>query len=118
MDPPYQGTTYGPDKRYAAQLERERLVESLEDLNGRNIPYVLSYDGRTGSKEYGAPLPSILRTTHLQINAGRSSQATLAGRAEETFESLYISPNISLAPEILSSHNQRGFLEQSELFGE
>lgn len=91
MDPPYQGTTYGADKRYAAGLERDRVVEGLHSLNERSIPYILSYDGRLGEKSYGAPLPPSIDADHLEINAGRSSQATISGRDDETIESLYVS---------------------------
>lgn len=94
MDPPYQGTTYGRDKRYAAQLEREHLVEALRDMNKRKVPFILSYDGKTGDKVYAEPLPDDLSTEHLAIHAGRSSQATLAGRAEDTVESLYVSKSL------------------------
>ncbi|MBI3677355.1 MAG: DNA adenine methylase [Proteobacteria bacterium] len=94
MDPPYQGTTYGRDKRYAAQLERERLIASLANLNQRRVPFILSYDGKTGDKEYGERLPESLKATHLYIHAGRSSQATLTGRSEETLESIYISADL------------------------
>jgi DNA adenine methylase len=102
MDPPYQGTTYGRDKRYAAQLERNRLVETLEWLNVNNVPFVLSYDGRTGDKEYGEPLPSNLKAAHLKLHAGRSSQATLMGRTAETIESLYVSSTIDVGAERFS----------------
>ncbi|MGH6814832.1 MAG: DNA adenine methylase [Hyphomicrobiaceae bacterium] len=95
MDPPYQGTTYGRDKRYAAQLASSDLLKCLYDLNRRDVPFVLSYDGRTGDKEYGAPLPKSIEATHLYIHAGRSSQATLTGRSAETLESLYISANVA-----------------------
>jgi len=95
MDPPYQGTTYGRDKRYAAQLERGHLVEALRDMNSRDVPYILSYDGSTGDKVYAEPLPADLGAEHLAIHAGRSSQATLAGRKEETVESLYLSRSIA-----------------------
>lgn len=95
MDPPYQGTTYGPDKRYAEQLSRERLIESLICLNQRQVPFVLSYDGKTGEKEYAEMLPPSLQLTHLYIHAGRSSQSTLSGRNEVTLESLYISKSIA-----------------------
>jgi len=95
MDPPYQGTTYGRDKRYAAQLEREHLVKALRDMNCRNVPYILSYDGSTGEKVYAEPLPFDLGVAHLGIHAGRSTQATLAGRKEMTVESLYISKPIT-----------------------
>ncbi len=106
MDPPYQGTTYGRDKRYAAQLERAHLVEALQDLNERHVPYVLSYDGRTGDKVYADPLPVDLNIEYLEIHAGRSSQATLAGRAEETVESLYISRSISADMILLPDYSQ------------
>lgn len=91
MDPPYQGTTYGADKRYAAQLSRERLTSCLEVLNRDGVDFILSYDGKTGSKVHGVPLPASLKLSHFQIPAGRSSQATLLGRSDHTLESLYLS---------------------------
>ncbi len=91
MDPPYQGTTYSSDRRYAQQLERQRLIEGLMALNARGTPFILSYDGQTGDKTYGEPLPATLELDHLQLAAGRSSQATLSGRNQETIESLYLS---------------------------
>ena len=94
MDPPYQGTTYGRDKRYAAQLERERLFDTLHWLNSKDVPFVLSYDGRSGEKEYGKPLPEGLKAKHLRLHAGRSSQATLMGKSADTVESLYVSQHI------------------------
>lgn len=96
MDPPYQGTSYGPDKRYAVQLERETLIDALHRLDTRQIPYVLSYDGRTGDKTYGEPLPSTVDAHLLEIPAGRSSQATLNGSAAETVESLYVSRDLEI----------------------
>jgi DNA adenine methylase len=95
MDPPYQGTSYGSDKRYAAQLDRETLIEALHGLDIRQVPYVLSYDGRTGDKTYGEPLPSSVSAHLLEIPAGRSSQSTLNGCVAETIESLYISREIN-----------------------
>ena len=88
MDPPYEGVQ-GRDSRYERQLTREALIEGLLDLNRRRVPFLLSYDGRTGEKTYGLPLPeSIAR--RLELDAGRSSQATLSGRDERTIESLYV----------------------------
>lgn len=95
MDPPYLGTTIGRDKRYAEQLELERLTEGLADLRRRHIRFALSYDGMTGEKVYGAPLPDHLGLTRLLLHAGKSSQATLSGRSEETVESLYMSPGLA-----------------------
>lgn len=95
MDPPYLGTTIGRDKRYAQQLEVAKLVGGLESLLNRSARFILSYDGMTGNKTYGDPLPNHLGLEHLHIDAGRSSQATLAGRDDRTIESLYLSPSLA-----------------------
>jgi len=100
MDPPYQGTTYGRDKRYAQQLERERLIEVLQILDRRNVPYLLSYDGRTGEKTYGERLPDTVQAKYLEIEAGRSSQATLAGRNDVTYEGLYVANGLAAPDEL------------------
>tara|TARA_R110002110_G_scaffold23494_4_gene89460 strand:- start:1367 stop:2269 length:903 start_codon:yes stop_codon:yes gene_type:complete len=111
MDPPYQGTSDGPDKRYAAQLERHKLIEALHRLDARNVPYVLSYDGRMGNKTYGAPLPSSVKAHMLEICAGRSSQATLNGSDAITVESLYVSHGLELYDMNIPAHQ-----EQNRLF--
>ena len=95
MDPPYQGTSDGKDKRYAEQLDRERFVRALDRLNAKGIRYIVSFDGRCGDKTYGEALPASLGLRHIELEAGVSSQATLAGRREMTIESLYLSPNMS-----------------------
>jgi DNA adenine methylase len=94
MDPPYEGTSGNRDTRYHQGLARERLIIALDDLNRRGVPWLLSYDGRCGEKTYGTPLPRELRATHLELDAGRSSQATLNGVAAVTVESLYVSANL------------------------
>lgn len=94
MDPPYLGTTIGRDKRYVEGLPQDRLISGLENLRERNVRFALSYDGMTGGKEYGLPLPESLGLTRLLLHAGKSSQATLVGRNEETVESLYITPDL------------------------
>lgn len=95
LDPPYLGTTVGRDKRYAEQLALDRLTAGLADLSKRKIRFALSYDGMTGEKVYGPPLPEELGLTRLLLHAGKSSQATLAGRSEETIESLYLSSGLA-----------------------
>lgn len=94
MDPPYAGICRGKDKRYAGTVsfEEQKFVESLHTLNERGISFILSYDGRTGEKTFGDALPDSLGLTHLEVNVGRSSQATLLGRDDTTVESLYLSP--------------------------
>ena len=94
LDPPYLGTTIGRDKRYAEQLQSAQLVAGLKGLLERNVRFALSYDGMTGEKVYGSPLPAELGLVRLLLHAGVSSQATLAGRSEETIESLYLSPGL------------------------
>lgn len=91
MDPPYEGTSGSRDSRYHQGLGRDRLVSALHELNRRGVPWILSYDGRCGDKEYGRPLPSELMATRHELEAGRSSQATLNGETAITFESLYVS---------------------------
>ena len=58
----------------------------------KNIRYMVSYDGRLGTRSYGKPLPAKLRLTLVEIEAEPfSSQSTLLGRDEMTVESLYLS---------------------------
>jgi len=92
MDPPYQGVCASGDPRYVEGVAFDEFVDALAGLNARRIAYIVSYDGRTGSKAFGRPLPDSLSLTRLEIDAGRSSQATLLGRAANTYESLYLSP--------------------------
>jgi DNA adenine methylase len=97
LDPPWQGTTEGADSRYHQGFARARLEALLADLNARAIPWVLSYDGRSGARTYGDALPGDLWGDHLELHAGRSAQSTLAGRAERTIESLYLAPGLEAA---------------------
>ncbi len=94
MDPPYEGTSTGGDRRYHQGLDRTRLIRVLADLNRRGVPFLLSYDGRCGEKMYGVELPESLNLKHIELNAGRSSQATLNGKTDVTVESLYVSNNL------------------------
>lgn len=103
MDPPYQGVCGQRDSRYAPRFDHERFATVLETLNTRRCPYLVSYDGRTGTKTYGDPLPESLGLHRLELAAGRSSQATLLGRATETYESLYLSPALVEATRRCSS---------------
>jgi DNA adenine methylase len=92
MDPPYQGVCLNRDPRYIVLLDFEAFTRSLRNLNERGVPFILSYDGRTRKKSYGKPMPEDLGLAHIEVEAGRSSQATLLGREHVTFESLYLSP--------------------------
>jgi DNA adenine methylase len=91
MDPPYQGVCGNHDHRYAPKVDHFGFCEALAELNRKGCMYLVSYDGRTGEKRFGAGLPASLRLRHIEIHAGRSSQATLLGRRHDTYESLYLS---------------------------
>ncbi len=92
MDPPYQGVCGSRDARYLPRFTHDDFCHELARLNTREIMFVVSYDGRTGTKTFGDPLPTALNLKHLEVYAGRSTQATLLGRADVTYESLYLSP--------------------------
>ncbi len=113
MDPPYQGVCGNRDTRYLASVQFCEFVEVLEKLNDRGIRYIVSYDGRTGSKVHGVKLPEHLNLTHMELDAGRSTQATLLGRDDATFESLYLSP--SLAEELNKSKKINHFTHSEQM---
>jgi len=92
MDPPYQGVSNNRDSRYLNGLQFDEFIVTLAYLNEKRISYIISYDGRTGPKAFGKRIPDSLQLKHIEILAGRSSQATLLGRDHYTYESLYISP--------------------------
>lgn len=91
MDPPYQGTSTKKNPRYHEGLDLEKFINNLYELNSREIPYIVSFDGSLGKKKYGKDLPAELNLFRMDIHAGRSTQATLNGKNENTIESLYIS---------------------------
>lgn len=97
MDPPYQGVCGKRDSRYSPKFDHGAFCDALAGLNRKKCLYVVSYDGRTGEKKHGQDMPSSLHLKHLEIHAGRSSQATLLGRADETYESLYLSASLVAA---------------------
>lgn len=96
MDPPYQGTCGKRDPRYCSGVEFSEFTQELARLTERGVSFILSYDGRTGDKTYGKPLPESLDLHRIELDAGRSSQSTLLGRADVTYESLYLSEPLVL----------------------
>lgn len=104
MDPPYQGVCQVRDHRYAPKVDHDEFCDALADLNKNDCRYIVSYDGRTGTKQFGKVLPPDLRLVHLEVCAGRSTQATLLGRSDITYESLYLSPALV---EDIGYHNNK-----------
>jgi DNA adenine methylase len=97
LDPPYQGVCGNRDSRYYSGINFDDFVSELENLNRRNVAFAVSYDGKRGEKKFGSELPQELNLRKIDIEVGRSAQATLLGRDEITIESLYLSP--ALIPE-------------------
>lgn len=116
MDPPYQGTSGDRDSRYLAGLSFDDFVTALDGLNSRGLRYIISYDGRTGDKSYGEPLPKYLNLTLIELEAGRSTQATLLGRDDITVESLYLSPALASSVDSHPKIKRRRAEEQPVLF--
>lgn len=92
MDPPYQGVSIGRDRRYVQPLDIDTFIAELRRLNDVGVPFIVSFDGLCGSRTYGEELPAELGLKRVLLVAGRSTQATLLGRADITVESLYLSP--------------------------
>ena len=95
MDPPYQGVCGARDPRYISEVQFDEFADVLGVLNESGISFIISYDGRNDLRTYGQPLPQSLGMLHLEVDAGRSTQATLLGRRATTIESLYLSPALA-----------------------
>jgi len=108
MDPPYQGVCGESDSRYFSGIEHDEFVEELEKLVKRSISFIVSYDGKCGNKEYGKKIPINKSIKHIILSAGRSSQATLLGKNEITYESLYISNDLYKVYNIYKGKNDDG----------
>jgi DNA adenine methylase len=95
MDPPYQGVSNTRDNRYLSGVEFDDFVNALETLNRKGVDYIVSYDGTCGGKSYGNDLPEHLQCEKIMLNAGLSSQATLLGKRDTTYEALYLSSGLT-----------------------
>jgi len=111
MDPPYQGVCSARDPRYIQNIQFGGFVDFLSELNRKRISFIVSYDGRTGNRQHGERLPESLGLVHIEINAGKSSQATLLGKSAITYESVYLSKALLKRVSSVPSANE----EQLEL---
>lgn len=94
MDPPYQGVSQAKDHRYFSGVDFAEFSDALKILDRKGIDYIISYDGSCGDKEYGSALPESLHCAKFLLNAGLSTQATLLGKRDTTYEALYVSNNL------------------------
>jgi len=90
MDPPYQGVCSGGDPRYYKGIQFDEFVSQIKGLIERDISFILSYDGRKGEKIYGKEIPTDIGIKRIELRVGRSTQSTLLGKNEITYESLYL----------------------------
>ncbi len=116
MDPPYQGVCRERDSRYCSGIDYNEFVNFLSDLNKKKTPYLISYDGKCGDKKYGKHLPENLRLKRIELKAGRSSQATLLGKKDITYESLYLSESLLNIADIRTRTYKERHYEQLTLF--
>lgn len=110
------------DSRYFSGIGFDDFVLALEDLNQKKVAFAVSYDGKRGNKAFGNSLPERLGLKKIEIEVGRSSQATLLGRDEITIESLYLSPSLlrdcisGIESYISRTHKQLTLLDKHEQF--
>ena len=87
LDPPYFHTK----GRYFWTINFERFLNYLEDLNKRNINYILSFDGLRGEANYTVNIPKDLYKRHELLQSGNSTFKKVIGKeTEKVFESLYM----------------------------
>lgn len=86
LDPPYLNSS----NRYINNLDSERLLKNLEDLNQKGIKWALSFDGSRGDTVYDHCIPRDLYVHKYDISNGISTMNnTLSKKKEYVMESLY-----------------------------
>jgi len=87
LDPPYAGNK----QRYIGDLDVDRFYRVLDDLNGRDVKWALSFDGVRGETAYDYSLPTDIYKRKELLNSGYSAVAkVLNGPVEMVTESLYL----------------------------
>jgi len=87
LDPPYFNTV----GRYYGRIDHERFIDYLEELNAKNIKFVLSFDGKRGDKEYFVEIPKRLYKRYLLLDSGNASfKKVMDKKIEFVKESVYL----------------------------
>lgn len=87
LDPPYFHTK----GRYFGTIDYDRFLCFLEDLNKRNIKFILSFDGIRGNENYTVDIPKELYKRHEFILSGNSTfKKVIDKETEKVLESLYL----------------------------
>jgi DNA adenine methylase len=88
LDPPYAGTRGRYDPKTLAQDDVEEL---LADLNARGVRWLLTYDGRAGTREYARPIPRRLYQHRYSIPNGTSPfRRVMKLGLDDVHESVYV----------------------------
>lgn len=87
LDPPYFHTK----GRYYGTIDFDSFLRFLEDLNKREVKYILSFDGKRGDDDFTVSLPSELYKRHEFIPSGNSSFKKVMDKENlQVYESLYL----------------------------
>lgn len=87
LDPPYLNSK----NRYFSNLDYNRLLEFLEELNSKDVKWILSFDGRRGKTDLTVDLPKDIYKKHIYIDTGNSTiKQVLSSCNEKVIESLYL----------------------------
>lgn len=88
LDPPYfntKGRYYG-----TTTIDFEEFFEYLAELNNRGVKWMLSFDGKTTSKDYTIQLPKDLYENHYYIHSGNSAfKKVMEKENNQVYESLF-----------------------------
>ena len=87
LDPPYSGNKH----RYIENLDLEKFLDTLDNLNQRGVKWALSFDGKRGKIDLTHNIPKSLFKRQLYLTSGNSAvNKVLNGPIEQVEESLYL----------------------------
>lgn len=87
LDPPY----FNNKNRYLENIEYDKFIEYLRDLNSRSVRYIISYDGHTDTKVYEHHIPEDLYARKVLLSSGLSAFRKTQNKTKDmVYESLYM----------------------------
>ena len=87
LDPPYANS----HNRYIDDLDLQRFIGFLHELNSRKVLWALSFDGTRGENDLTYSLPKTLYHYHVLLTSGNSAvKKVLSSSVEQVQESLYL----------------------------
>lgn len=87
LDPPYAGST----SRYVQNLDLEKLINELSNLNAKGVKWALSFDGLNSNNNYQHHIPEKLYRQVIEINIGKSKVSQVLNKVnDDSHEHLYL----------------------------